>query len=182
MKAHRSILSAAATHTGRVSETLSFERPMRSRWTGVFAGVLVTALACFWVVSERRADKERAEVARCSSAVVRAVDSAEKRLAALASYIAPAVDSSSYRTFEGLYATLSAEAERNLPRVRTALQSCHRVEVWWLHRSVLRGRDAAVALGDAELGRLEAVQADGTTFHDGYDVIARLRDEAQRAE
>lgn len=162
-----------------MAETVSFGG--RSRWWPRLVVVAVLlVLVALWSVSERQSDREKTALADCARAAEGAVGRAERRLAALASYIAPSVDSSTYRTFEGLHDVLSRDAGQHLPVVQRAHAVCGELSVWWLHTGVRREQDAYVALLTAELERLNRITLDGTEFYEGYDEIMRLIEKTQR--
>jgi hypothetical protein len=158
-----------------VSETVTFGRRPRPWWGWLAGAVAIVLLVAGWILSERRGDREQAALTGCARSAVAAVDEVETRLAALANYIAPAVDSSSRRTYEDLYSMLSDDAVSHRPTVEEALDGCRSVAVWWVHRGQAARRTAYVTFLEAELARLDEIAEDGTTFQAGYDEIIRLR-------
>jgi len=161
---------------GTDAETLGYGPTPRSWRFRVTILALVAVLLGSWAVVAQRANSERNALSHCAQTATSTVDYVERRLAALAAYIAPAV--SKVPPYPGLGTILGDDATRERAGVSMALHDCRSVSVWWMHPSLRRARDAYVALMAAELRRLDRMIADGNTYYHGYHQIARLQRQA----
>ena len=142
----------------------------RPRVVAVAVAVVVLALALTLVVlDQRRLDAEQAAVQRCSGDAVHALDLADSRLSAMATYVAPAqapdpeedaADQSDL--VGGLMGQAAGEAR---PGVAAAEETCAAVDVRPWHPGTASRRDNLVAYLDARLDQLDQITATG----DGYD-------------
>ncbi len=159
-------------------EVLEYGRARR-RWPLLAVALLLLAGLAAWLEGARRAGEEVARLAECRDQGLEAVEQAERRLAATATYIAPSLSRARLGLEQSLLRVLGAEAERQSGPVQSALTTCRGVEVWPVNRSRREARSAYVDLLEAEQARLEGIVVDGGAFYSGYDEVQRLRERAE---
>lgn len=145
----------------------------------LIALALAGATASLVLVGERRAAAERAGLRACGEELFAAVERAERRVAGMVSYIAPAVSSGSVTTYEDLYVRVGEQADAAVPSVEAGRTRCAAVEVWWTNREHRAAQQALLLLGDVSRERLARIAQDGSTYVDGYERLVTVRDAAE---
>jgi uncharacterized protein HemX len=126
----------------------------------------------------RRAPAEEVALERCAERATSAVERAERRLSAMARYIAPQLGMATADLDAQLLQLVARQAPAARTSVDRSLRACRGVDVWPLNRDHRRVRAAYVDLLVAEQSRLQRIARDGRAFYDGYPQVRSLRDEA----
>jgi hypothetical protein len=142
--------------------------------------VLVAAVG--WAEGRRRAPSERSAIAACARQGEEASARAEERVAAMTSYVLPALGTRDRQLDRSMLGLISGEARRGLARVEEALAACRAVSVWWFNQSHGEARAAYVTFLEAQRERLREVERDGYAFAAGYSEVRRLAEAAEAAE
>lgn len=165
---------------GPEAEILEGGRP--SGRPGRGAAIVVALLAVvglvLWAGDGLRAPEERRALSRCAGEAGHAVERAEERLAAMASYIAPGLGTVSSSRDASLLAMIEEQAAGLDGPVEAALRTCRDVELWPVSGTRREARAAYVALLKAERDRLRRISHDGSAFFTGYDEVKVLAEEA----
>jgi hypothetical protein len=142
----------------------------------VVAAVVVIG-AAGWYADGRRRDQEFDQLAGCASQAEAARAAAERRVAAMASYVRP-----SLAVFEApdrqLYPLIAHEAAVGRPDVESAARSCADVRVLAVHGALRRARSDYVLYLSAETERLADIEADGSHAYDDTEGLRVLRTSA----
>lgn len=145
-------------------------------WIGC-ALALLAALA--WAEGVRRLPVERAGLDACAGHASAAVAGSDVRLAAISSYIAPAVGVGTADLDTGLRRLVSEQARRARGPVDEALRTCRDLVIWPLNDDHRAARSAYLDLLEAQRSHLGSVITDGLPYGPGYDEVAELRREAE---
>jgi hypothetical protein len=141
----------------------------------VAAAVLCVVGVVAWRVDARVRDRDEQAVAACHDAALQADTRASGMVLAMVQYIEPALYAVPADRRDGLVAVVAEAANRALPGLRRALQTCRGTSVAWLHRDLTGRRAAYIDYLDARIRRLEAVAADGNTYYRNQPHLAELR-------
>ncbi len=140
--------------------------------------VLVLVAAAAWAEGRRRAPAERVALAACAARADAAAAQAERRVAAITSYVAPALGAKGPRLDQSLLELVSREARSSLAPVDAALAGCRATRIWWFNQSHEETLDAYVDFLVAQRDRLEDIQRDGHGSARGYTEVRRLGEQA----
>lgn len=143
--------------------------------------VLAVVAAGVWAEGVRRAPDERRALAACAEEAVAAVDLAERRLAAMAGYIAPGFSADFPTRGPALLELVSGQAASTVGRVEEARGLCQDAALWPTSTARRQARAALLALLEAEQRRLERIVAFGGAYYSGYEAVRDLRDRAVEA-
>lgn len=173
-------------HTEGVSTTSEAEvleadaQPSRSlRAVGAVVVVAIAVGVALWAEGVRRADGERRAIDACAASATDAVDRAERRLAAMASYVRPAFGNAPAEVDAGLLRLVADQAPVGAPAVDRALAECRAIDVWRFNADHREAREAWVAYAAAEQRRLQAITDDGAGYFTGFEAVSGRRDEAE---
>lgn len=130
-----------------------------------------------WYADGRRRDQEFDRLVGCAATAEAARVAAERRVAAMASYVRP-----SLAVFEApdrqLYPLIAHEAAVGRPDVESAARGCSDVSVLPIHGELSRARSDYVRYLSAESERLVGIEADGSRAFDDTDALQALRTSA----
>lgn len=146
---------------------------------GVLTVIALVVSAVVWVEGERRGADERRAIDACAANATEAVDSAERRLGAMASYVRPAFGTAPAEVDAGLMRLVAGQAPMASPAVDDALATCRDVEVWRFNASHREARAAWITYLVAEQRRLRAIAADGGSYFTGFEGVSARREEAE---
>lgn len=157
--------------------------PWRARPRAVAAAVVVLALAATLVVLDLdRLHAEQAAVETCSTEAVDAIDLADSRLSAMATYVAPAQvpdpeEDAADQTdlVGGLMGRAATEAR---PGLASAATTCEAVDVRPWHPGTAARRANLVAYLDARVGQLDRISETGQGYDQPGDQLEVLRKRA----
>lgn len=143
----------------------------------LLALVLVVGVAA-WAEGARRSPAERAAIDTCSTLATDAVERAEARLGAMASYVGPVRGTTTAEVDDGLMRMIADQAPDARAPVDAALRTCRGVDVWPLNAGHRDARDAHVALLAVEQRRLREIEDDGRRYYTGFAEVDALLAEA----
>ena len=151
--------------------------PRGRRLLAVSVAAVVVIGAAGWYAAGRRRDHEFDQLLGCASKAEAARVAAERRVAAMASYVRP-----SLAVFEApdrqLYPLIAHEAAVGRPDVDTAARGCADVHVLAIHGELSRARSDYLRYLSAESARLADIEADGSHAYDDTDGLQALRTSA----
>lgn len=145
---------------------------------GVLTAVALVVSGVVWVEGQRRGAEERRAIDHCARSATTAVERAERRLGAMASYVRPAFGTAPAEVDAGLMRLVAGQAPIASPAVDEALATCRDVDVWRFNSDHREARSAWIAFLVAERQRLTAVAADGGNYFTGFEKVSALREEA----
>lgn len=125
----------------------------------VVAAVLLVGVAV-WYADTRRRDHEFALLLGCATSAENARVAAERRVAAMASYVRPSLAVFSEPDRQ-LYPLIAHEAVAAQPDLQAAVRRCDDVQVWRLHSDLTAARASYLVYLGTETSRLGAIAADG---------------------
>lgn len=150
-------------------------RGRRALAVSLAAVVLIGAAG--WYADGRRRDHEFDQLVGCASKAEAARVAAERRVAAMASYVRP-----SLAVFDApdrqLYPLIAHEAAVGRPDVESAARGCADVHVLAIHEELSRARSDYLRYLRAESGRLADIEANGSHAFDDTDALQALRTSA----
>lgn len=147
---------------------------------GVLIVLALVASGVVWVEGERRGAAERGAIDACARAATTAVDSAERRLGAMASYVRPAFGTAPAEVDAGLMRLVAGQAPIASPAVDAALTTCREVDVWRFNSDHREARSAWIAFLVAEQRRLRAIAENGGSYFTGFEAVSARRQEAEQ--